>query len=525
MSISFRLLSVKTFADQVLALGRDCYGSQQNRPNTPLFADGIYLDTEQHILWEQPDSHTQHISSNLVNQQNLFRTLTGLTRLLGTDQYKNAVADSLAYHFENLQDPGGLLAMGGHRGIELDSLEPIGFSGLVHELKDALLFYDAMFEVDETAASKYIKAFWCMHVMDWQHLEISRHGDYGQSLPDGLGNESFGNPEPFRKTRGLSFLSAGNDLIYAAANLYKYTNDQNAWAWCERLANMYYQARHPKTNLGVYQYTQPLKRVEPGPGDPFYSHYGDRAQRQFGAELGADAIEGYMLLRSQASSIYIKHGLMQLDIAEQLGTKGQHYLDNVLAGMLAYQNYAYIPETNMLRPLLANGTDLTGFIVPRDGYYGPAGRVFQQFPADPCFFLAWCRAFNVTGETKLWEMITNMAKAYGLGEWGLNPKQPQNLNLKTTLTDPEIIFGLLDIWHMTGQHDYLALAGVIGDNLVKTHLQAGFFVDPGAKHAMFDDLRPLAILTLEAALDGKYTTIPRYVGGLGSSHWSRYYLR
>lgn len=523
MQSSLRLRAVKAFADQVLQSGRDRYGKKQNRENTPLFADGIYLNSKEHLLWGPADTEKAYISSNLVNQQNLLRTLTGLGRLLENDQYEQAVRDCLNYHFDVLQDPGGLLAMGGHRGIALDSLEVIGNSSKVHELKDSLPFYKAMFDVNPEATSKYIRAFWAMHVMDWQNLEITRHGSYGKEIPENLWEESFENPEPFRKTHGLSFLNAGNDLMYGAANLYKYDGDEGAWLWCGRLANMYYKSRHPETNLGVYQFTQPLKRGEWKPGDPFYSSFGDRAQLQFGQELGEDALEGYMLLRSHATSIYVKHGLMQLDIAEMLGEEGKMFLDSVLSGMLAYQKHAYIPETNLLRPLLANGTDLSGFVVPRDGYFGAAGRVFQQLPAESCFFLAWARAFNVTGELKLWDMIANMAKAYGLGDWGTNPEQPKKIYFPTSLADPQVIFGLLDIWQKTGKEDYLALAKLIGDNLIKEQNADGYFVTPDTNYVMFDDIRPLALLSLEAALAGKYRLIPRYLGGTGSGHWSRHY--
>ena len=101
----------------------------------------------------------------------------------------------------------------------------------------------------------------------------------GRCLPRIYGPQDFVDPEPFRATLGLSFLSAGNDVIGAAAALYKYTQDQGAWLWCNRLANMYYKARHPETNLGVYQYTQPIKQMEPGSNDNFFSCFGDRAQR------------------------------------------------------------------------------------------------------------------------------------------------------------------------------------------------------------------------------------------------------
>lgn len=292
-----------------------------------------------------------------------------------------------------------------------------------------------------------------------------------------------------------------------------------------RLANMYYKSRHPKTNLGVYQYTQPIKQREPGPDDNFFSCFGDRAQRQFGPELGPDALEGYMLFYSQAVSIYVKHGLMQLEVAQMLGEQGKLYLEGVLAGMLAYQKYAYVPETNMLKPLMADGTDLSGFVVQRDGYYGPKGRTVTQFFAEPCFFTAWARALYLTGELQLWFMIEGMAKGLGLGEWGEDPANPKEINWNTIASAPQIIFGLIDIWRNTDQDEYLKLAQVVADNLVKAEYRDGYFLAPEQEIAMFDNLAPLAVLALEAALAGKPDLVPHFIGGIGSLHWSRHYIR
>jgi len=508
---------VKEFCDRVLAEGR--------LDNPPLFADGINIVTKEYLKWCHRDHQQQIASSNLGNQQNLLRTLVGLSRFTGESKYSEAAEETLSYHFNVLQDPGGLLQWGGHRGINLDNLQIVGFSGLVHELKDILPFYEVMFKVNPEAAAKFVRGFWHAHVNDWAHLEISRHGQYGQVPTEDLWTQDFVDPEPFRATLGLSFLSAGNDLIYAAAALYKYTQDQGAWLWCNRLANMYYKARHPETNLGVYQYTQPIKQMEPGPNDNFFSCFGDRAQRQFGPELGPDALEGYMIFRSQAVSIYVKHGLMQLEVAEMLEEQGRLYLEGVLAGMLAYQKYAYIPETNMLKPLLANGRDLSGFVLQRDGYYGRKGRVFEQFPADPCFFSAWARAFSLTKEIKLWSMLSGMAKAFSLGNWGANPEKPEEINQVTPAKDPQIIFGLIDVWQATGNVQYLELAKQVADNLIKAEYRLGYFVPQEQDIAYFDHLTPLALLSLAAALENQHHLIPKFIGGVGSAHWSFHYVR
>ena len=61
---------------------------------------------------------------------------------------------------------------------------------------------------------------------------------------------TFDNPAPFFETLGLSFLDAGNDLIYSGAMLYKFTGDKGALLWTKRLADQYVKARNPRPGWG-----------------------------------------------------------------------------------------------------------------------------------------------------------------------------------------------------------------------------------------------------------------------------------
>ena len=66
------LAAVRQFADQVLAHGRDVYGKP-----TPLFVDGLNVDTREPVKWKWADGK-EWVLCNLANQQGLFRTLDGL---------------------------------------------------------------------------------------------------------------------------------------------------------------------------------------------------------------------------------------------------------------------------------------------------------------------------------------------------------------------------------------------------------------------------------------------------------------
>lgn len=107
-----------------------------------------------------------------------MRVLVGLSNLTGEAKYKQRVAENIRYYFDHYQDASGLLLWGGHRFVDLKTLQPQGPSEkeMVHELKNAYPYYDMMFAVDDKATARFIKAFWNAHVYDWKTLETSRHG-------------------------------------------------------------------------------------------------------------------------------------------------------------------------------------------------------------------------------------------------------------------------------------------------------------------------------------------------------------
>ena len=399
---SERLSSVKLFADTVLDKAADRYGH-----NTPLLADGVDPRTGKQMEWIFPDGKTA-VLSNFSAQQNLMRVLVGLTHLTGKAKYKQRAEENVRYYFDHYQDPTGLLLWGGHRFIDLRTLQPQGPSEKerVHELKNAYPYYDLMFAVNDKATARFIKAFWNAHVYDWKTLETSRHGEYGKTMGS-LWQSDFEQQPPFFATKGLSFLNAGNDLIYSASLLYQYDRDAGALTWSKRLAEQYVLPRDKKTGLGVYQFTQPLKRAETLDDSDTHSKYGDRAQRQFGPELGADALEGNMLLKGRTSTLYSENALMQLALAKQLGNDGNDLKKWTLDGLKAFATYAYDEPTNSFRPMLANGTDLSDYVLKRDGYYGKKDTTLKAYPAGNEFLLSYARAWTLEPDHAIWKVAVS----------------------------------------------------------------------------------------------------------------------
>ena len=506
-----RLQTVVTFADNVL---RDAADHQHKEP-TPLLANGVNVFTKQPLQWNLPDKRVM-IISDLTVQQNLMRELTALTNLTSNPKYKNAAKAQFAYYFDHFQDPGGLLYWGGHKFVDQRSLDTANFKNGVHELKNVFPFYELMYEVNPAATEKFITGFWNAHIYNWQTLEVSRHGEFGHK-PGAQWDQKFDDPAPYFETKGLSFLDAGNDLIYSAAMLYRLAGDKGALLWAKRLAVQYVKARDPQTGLGAYQFTQPKKTEEPPSDDVTMSWMGDRAKRQFGPDFpGHRVLEGTMLLHRLATTIYSENALMQLEVAQALGADGKEFLDWTHSGLAAFARHAYLPQKNLLRPMLTDGTDLSGFTLKRNGYYGRKDMVLEPYPATPDFMISFARAFMLTGDANLWALARGSAKAGDLGDLGATPGHDVQVNLATGNNDPFALFSLLDIYGETHTDAYLQLARAIGNNIVATRFHHGYFTRFDDQiWANIDMIEPYALLALEAAIKGTPDKVPYFIYGSG----------
>jgi pectate lyase len=348
------------------------------------------------------------------------------------------------------------------------------------------------------------------------------------------GDHEFEQPEPFFEGQGLTFINCGSDLIYAGAILYRLTGDRGALAWSKRLAEQYVRARHPETGLGVYQYSKPTRSQAPPAEGPLegrltWSTYGDRAENQFGAEFGEVAREGYML--RSPDSIYGNNAIMQLQLAEWLRSPGDERTaadrnaaaEKLLAwtrdGLLAYARHGYEPEDNTIRPMWADGTDLTDYVIKRDGYYGKQGRVFRAQRAPAMLFWSYTLGARLTDDEELWQTARSIAKGQGLGDLGNKPGSEINVNLESGNADPLALFGLLEVIRIQDAPAYRDLARRIGDNIVRRRFHEGFFrPTPEHVNANFNAIEPLALLALEAMLRGTPDAVPPYNTGRGYIH-------
>lgn len=494
-------------ADTVLKSARDRFAEAP----TSLLADAIDLRSMEPAALNHQDQ--TYIICNLANQQNFLRVLAGLTALTGDPKYKDEAKSIVAWQFEHLRSDCGLLHWGGHRAYDLKSRTCV--TRAIHELKHNFPFYELMWEVNPEITAQFIRAFWNAHILDWDILDMNRHGNYKRPMGP-LWESGFSGAPPFFEGRGLTFINTGDDLIYAALMLYNFSGEEGALTWGMRLAQQYVNARHPKTGLGVYQYSQAIRMADPPEDEDApnftYSTFGDRTQRQFGPEFGAIALEGNYLPNDR--SIYSLNALMQLQLAEMLGDSGSGMRGYTLDGLRAYATHAYRAEDNTLTPMFTDGTSLDGYIMKRKGYHGDAGTEIKRQQAGLPLLLSYSTAFRLSKDPLLWSVVRGIARGNDLGDFGDSFSKSPAVNLETRCADPVAIFALLELARADGGSAYVELAEVIAGNILRHKFHKGMFAaNAEASRASIDAIEPLALLALEAHLRENPDAVPLYRGG------------
>ena len=165
------LNAVREFADNVLKYGRDTYGPK----HTPLFVDGLNIHTHEPVKWIAPNGE-KWILSNLASQQNLFRTLDGLTKITGNPKYRQAAMEAIEYAFENLRSPNGLFYWGLGYAYDVDGdRERSDSDTRNHSIRWHYPYYELMWEVTQDGLRDYVESFWAAHILNWSNLDMLRY--------------------------------------------------------------------------------------------------------------------------------------------------------------------------------------------------------------------------------------------------------------------------------------------------------------------------------------------------------------
>jgi pectate lyase len=499
--------AVRTFADNVLKYGRDTYGPK----HTPLFVDGLNIHTREPVKWIAPNGD-RWILSNLASQQNLLRTLDGLTKVTGDPKYKQAAMDAIEYAFENLRSPNGLLQWGGHQAYDVGAGRPCGRT--VHEMKGFYPYYELMWEVDPDATERFIEAFWSGHILDWSTLDMDRHC---YNLSDPLNKPwdyHYEGGAVFFQGKGLSGHTTGSDLYYAAAFLTKFTGNKKPLVWGKRLAHRFLETRDSRTGISYPVFTvwgMPTKSNDKVLKELVSAAYVFPYQGRVNKALWECCCGYDMPTPGTVVNVVTAHWICQLILADLLGSEGQEFTQWALEELTAWGKVSYRKRDNVLIPMRFDGTSLEGYVCKQDGPLGFKGTSLEPLPAGTTELWAYALAYCFTGDQLMWDMTRSIALGNDYGDIGTSPGHEPRLNFQTAVSDPYAVNVFLHLYNKTGKRDFLKMARRVGDNVLIQRFHKGFFV-PDSQHTFtkLDAIDPLALLHLHSAWTGNaHVLIPK----------------
>ena len=498
--------AVREFADNVLKYGRDTYGPK----HTPLFVDGLNIHTHEPVKWISPEGE-RWILSNLASQQNLFRTLDGLTKITGDSKYRQAAMDAIKYAFDNLRSPNGLLYWGSDQAYDAAADKPCG--GGLHEFKGFYPYYKLMWEVNPQATKRFIEAFWSAHILNWSNLDMNRCALLSEPLEVPWKHEYEGGPV-FFESWGFSPINTGGDLCYAAAMLNMLLGEREPLVWGKRLVHRYIETRNPKTGFSYPVFTvmrgwriqvpsndEILSKLGPMP----FIFRGDANRALFECHFGYDTPTPGTFL-NPLSAVWI----CQLMLGDLLGDQGTEFTQWAIEELTAWGKVAYRSRDNVFIPMCLDGTSLEGYVCKEDGPLGFKGTTLEPVAAGTTDFWAYALAYCQTDNEFMWEMTRNIALGNTYGDLGISATEESRLNLQTDLTDPYVIIVFLELYRKTNKRVFLEMARRIGDNVLTHRFHGGFFAPERHTFTKFDSIDSLALLHLHTALiSNKSESIPR----------------
>ncbi|MBL7189342.1 MAG: ankyrin repeat domain-containing protein [Phycisphaerae bacterium] len=490
------LNAVREFGDNVLKYGRDTYGPK----HTPLFVDGLNIHTHEPVKWISPDGE-KWVLSNLASQQNLFRTLDGLSTITGDPKYKQAAMEAIEYAFANLRSRNGLIYWGINSAYDAQTDRQCGKE--VHSLKCNYPYYELMWEVDSNATKQFIESFWSAHILDWVNLDMNRLCFFNEDVEEAWNHEYKRYPTFFKSKLSWGFgpLITASSLIHAGITLTKLSGEEQPFIWSRRLLGRYIDARHPKTGISKGIYNNPRFRM----GEDLKEHFVDPYTTffpyipfvEFKYLYYPEDMEAHPWL-----SIFL--------VGEMLGEEGEEFTRWALEELIAWGKASYRKNDNSFVPILTDGTNLEGYVWKNAPGTGSEGLVVKAIPADMPYFWAYSVAYHMTGDEFMWEMVRDIARGNNLGDIGETPSHTPNLKINTTCFHVYGLLGFLELYEKTHRPEYLQIAQHIGDNILANEFHKGFFVlSKRHLYASFDYIEPLALLHLDLAMKRKTGLVPR----------------
>ena len=503
--------AAEKFAETAIKHGRDTYG----KDHTPVFVDVLNVDTL------RPPNHGNGlegtVSSNFAYQQNLMRLLVGLSKFTGDTKYRDEAKKAVRHMFDHYSHKGsGLFYWGVHCSIDVNGGTVKNPGGPVHEIKGVYPYYDLMYEVDPERTERFVKGFWAAHIKNWSDVFNDRHGVYRaiNDLDNVWNWQKEWNDPPYwyNGKGGAPLLNASSDLIYAAIFLGRKKQDEKASLWGQRLFGQYAKGRNKVT------------RIMPSGGFAYPRHTA-LAKRWFPA---AKDPQGNFYMGQWPYSCIGRDNFGLLRAAEHLAKAGDHegskeMVNKLSEHLVAYARYAYVPEKNELTPILADGTDLSGYKMRHDG--GPMtvykNTILTAKPATTMFLPTYALAYRLSRNQALWKTLRDMCRGNGLGDIGEKTGAKPQLDTSCKSSEPYVVFALVELYKATDENAYLKFAEHICRNIIRQrhHPKSGLFtLDKDHLACHLDCYEPMAFLTVAAAKENKLDLIPLWEHG-GVYEW------
>ena len=536
------LKATRQYANTAIQYGRNRYSCK----DMPLFADCIHIE---HL--KAPRSITSHrtgtepgptVWSFFHNLQNLMRLLASLSQFTGEGEYVNVAGEAAEYMFNNYwYEESGLLHWGGHGYVDLVTGNTYGMKGVVHEIEDVYPYWELLRSVNPERGEMLMKGIWEANVKDWNALHYNRHGDFKKQVDHANTWNRFwdGYKDPDISS-DLSFISVGLDLAYAAYSLGYQKQEEAPRIWAERLLNLIIKQRDPET--GIWP-----NLVHP--------QISKRGLNIFGRKY-PQATEPRVYVGNQLNhTITQMMGMLAIvENAQKYSRLGEmaHIKEAVEKHIIGFLDASYDKESNKLKSIIIDGTDLTDFRIEgpfrlEKLYFGAKnGGAFLPQRITPLYTSVCARWYRVSnGRREFRDYLRDMLKAVGIGDIGIEKNSEPLLNFNTNALEPAYIFALVDLFRVEPKLEFLKMAERIGDNLIETrqHPDSGLFTleddfiiqnpvmdkpelqEPhegksvieilGDNHkiANLDSMEPLALLSIYAAQTGKYNIMPSWTAG------------
>ena len=536
------LKATRQYANTAIQYGRNRYSCK----DMPLFADCIHIE---HL--KAPRSITSHrtgtepvptVWSFFHNQQNLMRLLASLSQFTGEGEYVNVAGEAAEYMFNNYwYEESGLLHWGGHGYVDLVTGNTYGMKGVVHEIEDVYPYWELLRSVNPERGEMLMKGIWEANVKDWNALHYNRHGDFKKQVDHANTWNRFwdGYKDPDISS-DLSFISVALDLAYAAYSLGYQKQEEAPRIWAERLLNLIIKQRDPET--GIWP-----NLVHP--------QISKRGLNIFGRKY-PQATEPRVYVGNQLNhTITQMMGMLAIvENAQKYSRLGEmaHIKEAVEKHIIGFLDASYDKESNKLKSIIIDGTDLTDFRIEgpfrlEKLYFGAKnGGAFLPQRITPLYTSVCARGYRVSnGRREFRDYLRDMLKAVGIGDIGIEKNSEPLLNFNTNALEPAYIFALVDLFRVEPKLEFLKMAERIGDNLIEArqHPDSGLFTleddfiiqnpvmdkpelqEPhegksvieilGDNHkiANLDSMEPLALLSIYAAQTGKYNIMPGWTAG------------